>query len=113
VASATSSEHVPIVSQEALDTIARYAWPGNVRELENCLRRAVVLATGGVIRPDHLGLVPATQTSTTELKSLSALEREHVSRVLAATGGHKAKAAQILGVSRPRLNRLLREYGLE
>jgi DNA-binding NtrC family response regulator len=113
VASATSSERVPIVSQEALDAFARYPWPGNVRELENCLRRAAVLATSGVIRPDHLGFVPATQTSTTELKSLAELEREHVSRVLAATGGHKAKAAQILGVSRPRLNRLLREYGLE
>lgn len=113
VASANSPEGVPIVSQEALDTMSRYPWPGNVRELENCLRRALVLATSGVIRPEHLGLVPAIQTSTPELKSLTQLEREHVSRVLAATGGHKARAAQILGVSRPRLNRLLREYGLE
>ena len=112
VASA-SSERVPIVSEEALDAIRQYPWPGNVRELENCLRRAVVLATSGVIRPEHLGLAPAMQTSPTELKSLADLEREHVSRVLAATGGHKARAAQILGVSRPRLNRLLREYGLE
>ena len=112
VASA-SSERVPIVSEEALDAIRRYPWPGNVRELENCLRRAVVLATSGVIRPEHLGLAPAPQTSPAELKSLADLEREHVSRVLAATGGHKARAAQILGVSRPRLNRLLREYGLE
>jgi DNA-binding NtrC family response regulator len=113
VASASSSQFVPIVSQEALDTMARYPWPGNVRELENCLRRALVLATSGVIRPEHLGLVPVLQTSTPELKSLAELEREHVSRVLAATGGHKARAAQILGVSRPRLNRLLRDYGLE
>ena len=112
VASA-SSERVPIVSEEALDAIRHYPWPGNVRELENCLRRAVVLATSGVIRPEHLGLAPAMPTSPAELKSLADLEREHVSRVLAATGGHKARAAQILGVSRPRLNRLLREYGLE
>ena len=113
VASAPSSERVPIVSPEALDAIAQYRWPGNVRELENCLRRAAVLATSGVIRPEHLGLVPGIQTSPTELRSLAELEREHVSRVLAATGGHKARTAQILGVSRPRLNRLLREYGLE
>jgi DNA-binding NtrC family response regulator len=84
-----------------------------VRELENCLRRAVVLATSGVIRPDHLGLGRAAQESPADLKSLADLEREHVSRVLAATGGHKARTAQILGVSRPRLNRLLREYRLE
>ena len=62
VASA-SSERVPIVSEEALEAIRQYPWPGNVRELENCLRRAVVLATSGVIRPEHLGLAPATQTS--------------------------------------------------
>ena len=113
VASANASQRPPIVSQEALDTMSRYPWPGNVRELENCLRRALVLAASGVIRPEHLGLVPVSETSTTELRSLAQLEREHVSRVLAATGGHKARAAQILGVSRPRLNRLLREYGLE
>lgn len=113
VASAPAAQRPPIVSQEALDTMSRYPWPGNVRELENCLRRALVLAASGVIRPEHLGLVPASETSTTELRSLAQLEREHVSRVLAATGGHKARAAQILGVSRPRLNRLLREYGLE
>ena len=113
VAVANSAERVPIVSQEALDAMSKYPWPGNVRELENCLRRALVLATSGVIRPEHLGLVPGSETSTTELRSLAQLEREHVSRVLAATGGHKARAAKILGVSRPRLNRLLRDYGLE
>ena len=113
VAAANAAERIPIVSQEALDAMSKYPWPGNVRELENCLRRALVLATSGVIRPEHLGLVPASETTTTELRSLAQLEREHVSRVLAATGGHKARAAQILGVSRPRLNRLLREYGLE
>ena len=113
VAATNPAERVPIVSQEALDAMAMYPWPGNVRELENCLRRAVVLATSGVIRPEHLGLVPGGETSATELRSLAQLEREHVSRVLAATGGHKARAAKILGVSRPRLNRLLRDYGLE
>lgn len=113
VAAANSAERVPIVSEEALDAMSKYPWPGNVRELENCLRRALVLATSGVIRPEHLGLVPGSETSTTELRSLAQLEREHVSRVLAATGGHKARAAKILGVSRPRLNRLLRDYGLE
>jgi transcriptional regulator with GAF, ATPase, and Fis domain len=123
VAVGGAAERLPIVSHEALDAMAAYAWPGNVRELENCLRRAAVLATSGVIRPDHLGLVPTTQTASVapreqhvaeaDLKSLADLEREHVSRVLAATNGHKARAARILGVSRPRLNRLLRDYGLE
>ena len=40
-------------------------------------------------------------------------DAEHVRRTLEATGGHKARAAEILGVSRPRLNRLLEKYGIE
>jgi two-component system, NtrC family, response regulator HydG len=112
-ASSRLSERVPVVSDEALEAIRRHNWPGNVRELENCLRRGVVLATSGVIRPEHLGLTPAPPAAASELKTLAQLEREHVARVLVATGGHKARAAQILGVSRPRLNRLMREYGLE
>ena len=112
-ASSRLSERVPVVSDEALEAIRRHNWPGNVRELENCLRRGVVLATSGVIRPEHLGLTPAAPAAASELTTLAQLEREHVARVLVATGGHKARAAQILGVSRPRLNRLMREYGLE
>jgi DNA-binding NtrC family response regulator len=40
------------------------------------------------------------------------MEREHVARVLEATGGHKSRTAGILGVSRPRLDRLIERYGL-
>jgi DNA-binding NtrC family response regulator len=47
------------------------------------------------------------------LSSLDDVEREQVLRVLAATGNHKGRAADILGVSRPRLRRLIEKYGLE
>jgi DNA-binding NtrC family response regulator len=103
----------PVLGPEALDAIHQHRWPGNVRELENCLRRAVVLATGDVIRPEHLGIGAVVAETRAQLPSLADVEREHVARVMSATGGHKARAAQILGVSRPRLNRLLQEYGLE
>ena len=103
----------PVLSPEAFAAIRHHRWPGNVRELENCLRRAVVLATGDVIRPEHLGIGAIASDSPAHLPSLSELEREHVARVMTATHGHKARAAQILGVSRPRLNRLLQQYGLE
>ena len=103
----------PILSEEALDAMARHPWPGNVRELENCLTRAVVLATGNVIRTDHLGLATVPPESPALSSSLEEMEREHVVRVLASTRGHKARAAEILRVSRPRLNRLMEKYGLE
>jgi DNA-binding NtrC family response regulator len=51
--------------------------------------------------------------SPAHLASLEEMEKEHLARVLAAAGGHKARAAEILGVSRPRLNRLMEKYGLE
>jgi DNA-binding NtrC family response regulator len=111
--SQTLHHTAPLISREALDALQQHRWPGNVRELENCLTRAVVLATGGVIRPEHLALGPTPNESPAHLPTLEDLEREHVARVLATTGGHKARAAQILGVSRPRLNRLIEKYGLE
>lgn len=112
-ASETLHHTAPVISREALDAMMRHRWPGNVRELDNCLTRAVVLATGDVIRPEHLALGPTPSESPAHLPTLDELEREHVARVLAATGGHKARTAQILGVSRPRLNRLMEKYGLE
>jgi DNA-binding NtrC family response regulator len=72
------------------------------------------MARGRVIRPEHLGLVTAAAAEAGGIAvSLSNVEREHVARVMSFTGGHKARAAEILGVSRPRLNRLLEKHGLE
>lgn len=85
-----------------------------MRELENCLTRAVVVSTGEVIRPDHLAIGPASPGAAPGAGHLSTLaEREHVARVMTATDGHKARTAEVLGISRPRLNRLLQRYDLE
>lgn len=102
----------PVLSRAALDVLARHDWPGNVRELENTLTRAVVLAAGEVIHAEHIEIARPENGRPEALPTLEALERVHVERVLAATDGHKARAAQILGVSRPRLDRLLKKYGL-
>jgi DNA-binding NtrC family response regulator len=101
---------VPLLAPEAMDVLMSHTWPGNVRELENCLTRAVVLATGDVIRPEHLELAPREDAG--ELGTLDTAEREHVTRVLTATQGHKSNAAEILGISRPRLDRLIEKYQL-
>ncbi len=104
---------VPVLSREALDRLIAHDWPGNVRELENCLMRAVVVAAGQVIRPEHLTLASPRSGHGGPLSTLEQVERDQVVRVLAATEGHKTRAAEILGVSRPRLNRLIEKYGLE
>ena len=102
-----------VLSEEALDRLLRHNWPGNVRELENCVMRAVVIAPGNVIRPEHLSIASPRNASAESLSSLEQMEREHVARVLSATNGQKGRTAEILGVSRPRLNRLLQKYGFE
>jgi DNA-binding NtrC family response regulator len=112
-AAAAAGYAEPVIGPDALATLVAHRWPGNVRELENCLTRAAVLAAGSVIRDQHLGLIDRSATATGPLPSLEELEREHVQRVLAFTEGQKNRAADILGVSRPRLNRLLQKHGLE
>jgi sigma-54-dependent transcriptional regulator len=84
-----------------------------VRELENSLTHAVVVCTGDVIRPEHLAIGPAKPGDPeSSLSTLAQLERKQVVRVLAAAGGRKARSAKILGISRPRLNRLMEKYGI-
>jgi DNA-binding NtrC family response regulator len=108
------ARRAPTISREALDALMAHTWPGNVRELENCLTRATVLATGDVIRPEHLALGTTTEfTPAGRLTTLEQVERDHLVQVLSAVKGHKARAAKILGVSRPRLDRLIRRYEIE
>ena len=103
----------PVIAADAVERLMAQRWPGNVRELENCLTRAMVRATGDVIRAEHVMPAPASAIDEGRLSSLEAMEREHVIRMLKAANGEKARAARILGVSRPRLDRLLRKFGLE
>jgi DNA-binding NtrC family response regulator len=81
--------------------------------LENCLTRAVVTATGTVIRPGHLRLGSETPDSAETLQSLEELSYAHVRRVMAAADGNKTEAARILGISKPKLYRMLEAIGRE
>jgi transcriptional regulator with GAF, ATPase, and Fis domain len=101
------------LAPDALARLMEHPWPGNVRELENCLMRAVVVASGRVVRAEHLSMSSPGTAVSAPVPSLEQLEREHVARVLEIAGGHKGRAAGLLGVSRPRLARLIEKYGLE
>ncbi|MEX0893616.1 MAG: sigma-54 dependent transcriptional regulator [Gemmatimonadota bacterium] len=111
-ARAAALDATPRLSEEAMDRFMAHDWPGNVRELENCIMRAVVLARGGVIRPEHLALMGGNATQP-RLATLDTVEGEHVAAVLAAAGGNRTRAAEILGISRPRLRRLIDKHDIE
>lgn len=102
----------PALSDEALERLLDHDWPGNVREMENCLARALTLAGGEVIRPEHLDLTPGERPSTSGIATLEESERAHLVRALEAADGNKTRAAELLEVSRPRLYRLLEKHGL-
>jgi DNA-binding NtrC family response regulator len=109
---------VRLISDQAMAMLADYAWPGNVRELENTLTRAMVLARGPVVTPEFLSLGSVGPDKGPDKgpeadETLDALERDHVAEVLRRVGGHKRRAVEILGISRPRLDRIIAKYGLE
>lgn len=98
------------LSPEAIELIQSHNWPGNVRELRNAMERAVVLTCDDEIGPAELGIKSgALPIQPTELVTLKQLEQAHVTNVLAATGGNKTKACEILGITRAALyNKLSR-----
>ena len=106
------------VPREVLEKLQRRSWPGNVRELENVLTRAAVLSQGDLLLEEHLiePSTPAARTSNDvpqRVPTLDEVEREHISRVWTMTRGHKGKTCQVLGISRPTLERKLRKYRLD
>ncbi len=103
------------LTDDAVNAIEFHPWPGNVRELENCLKRAVIMADGNRITADDLGL----ETVEEDLLRLNLrqvrdeAERLAVLRALARTNRNVARAAEILGISRPSLYDLMNRFDLK
>ncbi|MCL2657352.1 MAG: PEP-CTERM-box response regulator transcription factor [Betaproteobacteria bacterium] len=103
------------LTEEAAAAISAHQWPGNVRELENCIKRAVIMADSGRISADDLGLsAPDEDFAALNLRQVrDEAERAAVVRVLARVNGNIARAAEVLGVSRPTLYDLMNRFGLK
>jgi two-component system response regulator AtoC len=113
---------LPELAPDALAALKAYPWPGNIRELKNVIDRAILLAGGGTITAEVLGLggaavsspaVEAASSSAPRLRQRrEAAEREEVERALAQTNGNQTHAARLLGISRRTLVTRLTQYGL-
>lgn len=107
------------ITQAAMASLTHRDWPGNVRELENILTQALVQARDGAITPDLLSGKSADQPKDEpepdtgfEGKTLEQVEAEYIQQVLNHTGGHKVRSCEILGISRPALDRKIKKFNL-
>jgi len=130
------------VAPEALDRLVGYDWPGNVRELENVIQRAMVMATAGVVLPEHLPIGPVSAAASVAVDAtlediierklmecvrglrerssanlydlvVGLVEKPLLRSVLRETGGNQVRAAQILGINRNTLRKKLTEHGID
>lgn len=106
------------VSEDLVQELQTLPWTGNVRELENALIRAVVLAPGETLLKEHFAFpeasaAPPNLEASRPLISLAEAERIAIRNAVEASRGHKGRACEILGISRPTLDRKLQRYDLE
>ena len=102
---------------DALAAIDGWGWPGNVRELENRVKRAVIMADGKLISAEDLDLPQSGEDGADLALNLKAAreqaDRRMIRQALARSEGNISNTAKLLGISRPTLYDLLKQYDLQ
>ncbi|NJD62031.1 MAG: PAS domain-containing protein [Deltaproteobacteria bacterium] len=118
--SADTGEPRRRLSPDLVRVLQSYAWPGNIRELQNVLERAVAMARGDVLLPEHLPphllrAAPSAGKAVTPGSLASAkaeAERAAIVAALNASGGNKSKAADLLRIHRVKLYEKMKRHGI-
>jgi transcriptional regulator with PAS, ATPase and Fis domain len=116
----TFHKSIKAFAQETERLLQAYSWPGNVRELKNLIERLVILGTGDLIEPFQLpgqflgrsdtpSTVASAPAGSGPLRTLAAIEKEYIVRVLEQVKGNKSEAAKVLGITRQTLRKKLAE----
>jgi DNA-binding NtrC family response regulator len=111
---------LPEISLKAWQALTHYPFPGNIRELAHAMEHAAILSRGKTIEmehlPDDIVAVAKSASPNETVTPLAAVmkkaEREHLLKALAVAGGRKARAAELLGISRKNLWEKLRAHDL-
>jgi transcriptional regulator with PAS, ATPase and Fis domain len=111
------------VEEEALEAMKRYSWPGNVRELSNAIENAFTFGSSPLIRFSDLPprvagapvapCTPPAPATSQRLATFAEVERNLITRALAAASGNKSRAARLLGISRKKLYAKIAKYELD
>ena len=105
------------LSPDAVAAVDAYAWPGNVRELENRMKRAVIMADGKSVTAEDLDLPGTTDEAEADLAlnlraAREGADRRAIRQALSRTENNISGAAKLLGISRPTLYDLIKQYQL-
>ncbi|MCG8604905.1 sigma-54 dependent transcriptional regulator [bacterium] len=115
----------PEISPAAMETLLNHDWPGNVRELENTVQRALIICKGDKILPSHLGISNESAVAESLLgheltsyekgkqRAIEAFQRQYVQEMLERTDGNISHAAEMCGLTRAALQRIMRKLRLE
>ncbi len=113
-------KEITSVSTTSTDMLMNYHWPGNVRELENCIERAIILCTDGVIHSCHLppnlkgtGWDGPGRPAPGFRGIIANMEQEIIVEELERTGGNMAKAARTLGITERMMGLRVARYGID
>jgi len=100
------------LSDEAKEKLLDYRWPGNVRELQNAIERAMVIGSEPTIEASDLPFSVEGAGNGPREQTLSAVEKEHIERVLSQEEGNITQAAKLLGIDRGTLYNKIKKYGI-
>ena len=114
-----NSKNIKRISTTAMDLLIDYNWPGNVRELENCIERAVIFSTDGVIHAYHLP--PSLQTAGSSRtqhtgvldKVIETVEYEMIVEKLKSAKGNMTIAAKELGLTERIMGLRVKKHGID
>jgi Nif-specific regulatory protein len=107
------------ITRAAMDKIQKYDWPGNIRELRNAIERAVVMGNGRQILPEDLPMVDSgsaidhIEVGISLQQALDDFKKKFIELNLKNTNGNQSKAADMMGIQRTYLSRLIAKYGIK
>lgn len=108
-----SHKKVSGISDEAMEILMQYSFPGNVRELENIIERAIIIEKGPLITPESLPQgIRVLQIETfdpDQIQNVDELIKDYAEKVVKMVNGNRSKAAEMLGISRTSLWKILKD----
>ena len=110
---AKTNKKINGISKEAEDVLKHSIWKGNIRELKNIIERAIILEEGNTITKNSLPAdIQSILTDTENDYDLSAMEKQHIQKVLQHTNGNKTETARLLNIGLTTLYRKMDEYNI-